>query len=84
MYKDPNRDFTECRAGQRAHKSGIYNAVHFDHRHDHEVIVLRGEEFPDCRTCGRNVRFYQVRAVRHVTHDFDFSGPALRLVKRAS
>jgi hypothetical protein len=84
VNKHLGRNLTECRVGQRAHTSGIYNVVHYDHRADHEVIVMRGEEFPACRTCGQEVRFYQVRGVCHLTHDFDFAGPSLHLLKRAS
>ena len=84
MDTHSGRNPAERRVGQMAHISGIYKVVHFHHRHDHEVIVIRGEEFPACRTCGREVRFYQVRAVCHLTHDFDFAGPGLQLRKRAS
>jgi hypothetical protein len=76
-----NRTLFPRRAGQMAPETGIYSVVHLEHRHDHKVTMIRGEEFPECRVCKSEVSFYLVCAVTHVTHDFDFSGPRLRLLK---
>ncbi len=70
--------------GEFARVSGIYEAVHVKHRPDHEVLVIRGEEFPCCRTCTNSVRFRLVAPVDHVTHDWDFAGPALRVLRGPS
>ena len=61
--------------GQMVPISGIYTAVHQAHRADHQVLAIRGEEFPLCRFCGEEVRFHVARVVPHMTHDFDMAGP---------
>ncbi|HUI84875.1 MAG TPA: hypothetical protein VL240_11660 [Candidatus Binatia bacterium] len=61
--------------------SGIYGVVHDFHRAEHEVLAIRGEEFPLCRVCKGEVRFHVIRVLPHVTHDFDLAGPRLRARK---
>lgn len=60
--------------------SGIYTAVHELHRQPHEVVAIRGEEFPPCRVCKDQVRFYIARPIPHMTHDFDLTGPTGRVI----
>jgi hypothetical protein len=67
--------------GETVPTSGIYSAVHLDHRAPHEVVALRGEEFPVCRLCTTEVRFHIARVLPHMTHDFDLTGPKLRNAK---
>ena len=68
---------TTFRPGQFAPVSGIYFAIHADaHRAPHEVMVIRGEELPTCRTCKSNVVFEVLEVVPHVRHDMDFAGLA--------
>lgn len=69
-------------AGDTVPESGIYHAVHRAHRAPHAVVVLKGEIFPSCRGCGSSVRFELAESVPHATHDWDFAGPNLFLVKR--
>ena len=69
----------EYRAGAAVPTSGIYTAVHELHRQDHEVVAIQGEEFPRCRKCKDDVRFYLACAVLHMTHDFDLTGPDTRV-----
>ncbi len=59
--------------------SGIYTVVHEYHRPNHEVLAVRGDEFPACRVCKSEVRFYVNQVIPHVTHDFDLAGPHLSL-----
>ena len=69
--------------GQIVPTSGIYTAVHLAHRSPHEVVAIRGEEFPSCRACRDEVRFQITHLVPHMTHDFDLTGPASTGEKRA-
>jgi uncharacterized membrane protein len=62
--------------------SGIYTAVHLEHRQPHEVVAIRGEEFPVCRVCDMKVRFRVAHVLPHMTHDFDLTGPQPRALKQ--
>jgi len=76
----PHKDRPQFyRPGQAVPVSGIYIAVHYQHRAQHEVVAIRGEEFPPCRVCKEEVRFYVARSVPHMTHDFDLTGPSSEL-----
>ncbi len=68
-------------AGETVPDSGIYQAIHRGHRAAHTLVALKGELFPVCRACGAKVRFQLIEAVPHATHDWDFAGPNLVLVK---
>jgi len=70
------------RPGQMAPATGVYLVVHNEHRPDHDAVLIRGEEFPSCRTCKAAVRFIVQRQASHITHDFDFAGPNLQIVKK--
>jgi hypothetical protein len=67
--------------GQMVPISGVYTVVHQTHREEHQVIAIRGEEFPLCRVCNDQVRFRVAQLVPHVTHDFDLAGPRLKAPK---
>jgi hypothetical protein len=61
--------------------SGIYLAIHSEHRLPHEISSFEGELFPRCRTCGGRVRFELVHAAEPMNRDWDFAGLTLELVK---
>src|SRR5215831_15923859 len=64
------------RPGELAPITGIYLVIHGTrHRERHEVVIIRGEQLPTCRTCKLNLTFEIVRPISHITHDWDFSGP---------
>jgi hypothetical protein len=68
------------RPGDTASVSGLYRVYHNAHRSDHDVIILAGETFPACRSCGGLVGFDLVEPIEHVAHDWDFTGPNLKLI----
>ena len=70
--------------GDNAPVSGIYTAVHEVHRTQHEILAIRGEQFPSCRGCKDQVRFYLTAPVTHMTHDFDLTGPTGRTSQRSA
>ena len=43
-------------------RSGIYFALHSEHRVVHQVTLIEGEAFPQCRICGERVSFQLWRA----------------------
>ena len=64
------------RPGELAPITGIYLVNHGTrHRERHEVVIIRGEQLPTCRTCKLNLSFEIIRPISHITHDWDFSGP---------
>ena len=67
--------------GERVPQSGVYRVRHRDHREDHPVQALKGEIFPECRKCRREVRFQLWMEADHMTHDWDLAGPAGTLFK---
>ena len=67
--------------GELAPVSGIYRALHREHRADHRVMIIQGDEFPLCRVCQQQVCFELAEGADYATHDWDFAGPNLRLVK---
>jgi hypothetical protein len=53
-------------------ESGIYQVQHYRHRLYHDVIILRGQNFPVCSECGSNVRFRLVKAAPYIEFDRNF------------
>jgi hypothetical protein len=81
MPIEPRRHANAYKPGTMVPISGIYTVVHVAHRPDHQVMAIRGEEFPRCRVCRGDVTFYPSQAVTHLTHDFDLTGPCLQMPK---
>ncbi len=81
MATEPRRDAHNYKPGQLVPISGVYTVVHIAHRQDHEVVAIRGEEFPSCRVCRSNVTFYPTRPITHMTHDFDLAGPCFQILR---
>ena len=72
------------RPGDLAPISGVYRVIHKRaHRADHDALVIRGEELPPCRLCGRDVYFEVGQPTSHLTHDWDFAGPSGLMAARA-
>jgi hypothetical protein len=75
MRSGEDREGRVYKPGDTVPTSGIYTALHVEHRGSHSVVAIRGEQFPLCRRCGENVRFRVARLLPHMTHDFDLAGP---------
>jgi len=71
------RNVRAYKPGQLVPISGLYTVVHQNHRAEHEVLAIRGDEFPACRTCKDEVRFHVAQIVTYITHDFDLAAPRL-------
>ena len=54
-------------------ETGIYEVIHAsDHRAAHEAVMLAGDPFPACDTCGEEVRFRLLRTAPYIFQDEDF------------
>src|SRR5580698_2504809 len=61
------------RCGEVVRQSGIYEVLHDrEHRDAHEVVMISGENFPDCETCKEKVRFRLIRTAPYIFQDEDF------------
>lgn len=60
------------RPGQKVPHSGIYRVQHRSHRAAHPVTAIRGERFPACRSCGKDVSFELLEAAEYVVEERDF------------
>jgi hypothetical protein len=61
------------RSGEVVRQSGIYEVIHDrEHREAHEVVMISGENFPDCETCKEKVRFRLIRTAPYIFQDSDF------------
>src|SRR5690348_4412826 len=60
------------RVGDAITSSGIYRAIHGDHRVAHEITLLSGDVFPRCRKCGKDVIFELVVAAPAANRDRAF------------
>ena len=68
------------RVGERAPESGTYRVIHRGHRDDHNAIVIRGDEFPECRYCKNAARFMLLEQAEYIAHDIDFAGSPLEKI----
>ena len=60
-------------AGETVRQTGIYEVIHDrSHRSPHEVVLLSGDAFPPCDSCGLQVRFRLVRTAPYIFQDEDF------------
>jgi hypothetical protein len=61
------------KTGDPVGQSGIYEVIHAStHRKSHEVVMLKGDAFPACDTCKRDVRFKLIRTAPYIFQDEDF------------
>ena len=76
------RDVRAYKPGQLVPISGLYTVAHQTHRAEHEVLAIRGDEFPTCRICKGEVRFRVLQVFPYITHDFDLAGPRLTVAAK--
>jgi hypothetical protein len=43
--------------GDAVPQSGVYRVLHKEHRAAHENSFLKGQRFPECKRCKKDVRF---------------------------
>jgi hypothetical protein len=60
------------RFGDSIPASGIYRAIHEDHRLAHEVTLAAGDLFPRCKKCADQVQFVLLQESPAALHDRDF------------
>ena len=58
--------------GEAVPESGVYTVVHEKHRQKHSATIFKGEHFPQCAHCGKNVRFVLLRRSTPISDDIDF------------
>jgi hypothetical protein len=69
----PSPHGPQMHPGDPVRESGIYEVTHGrDHRPAHEVVMLKGTEFPLCDSCDEKVRFRLVRTAPYIFQDGDF------------
>ncbi|MBV9609139.1 MAG: response regulator [Acidobacteria bacterium] len=61
-------------------ESGIYVVTHKQHRPKHHNLLLKGQKFPRCRTCGEAVRFQPLRVAATLPAGDERTEAALLLV----
>jgi hypothetical protein len=59
-------------AGQTVPRSGVYEVSH-PCAEPRRTVFLRGQQFPECVTCGAQVRYRLVRPAPHISEDEDFA-----------
>ena len=64
------------RPGDKVPVTGIYTATHHQHRMQHEVFAVEGDQFPSCRKCAGRTRFALLQAATHIDADRDFAKAA--------
>jgi hypothetical protein len=58
----------EFKSGEKCRRSGVYRVIH-DSGHtslQHQVTVIFGTDFPQCRGCGDQPRFMLVHGAQYV------------------
>jgi hypothetical protein len=64
------------KSGDLVPESGVYTVIHDRHRPNHAATIFKGERFPVCAHCGRQVRFVLIRPAALISEDSDFKqGP---------
>lgn len=61
--------------GETVPESGVYIVMHEHHRERHSATIFKGDRFPQCTRCGRNVRFMLARPAALISEDADFHLP---------
>lgn len=61
--------------GETVPESGVYTVLHAHHRERHSATIFKGDRFPQCARCGKEVRFVLSRLAALISEDGDFHQP---------
>ena len=53
-------------------ESGIYGALHGGSEPPNDIMLVKGDLFPECRQCGQHVRYRLIRGAPYIFEDKDF------------
>ncbi len=70
-----NTDECPYESGDLVTQSGIYAICHADGTRQ-AVVLLRGNRFPECDSCGPEVRYRLLRSAPYIFDDEDFASTA--------
>jgi hypothetical protein len=61
------------RPGEEVPESGVYAVLHHNHRPKHVATIFKGERFPFCAHCKKDVRFLLMHPANVISEDGDFN-----------
>jgi hypothetical protein len=53
-------------------ESGVYGALHLGGEPPNDIMLVKGDLFPECRQCGKQVRYRLIRSAPYIFEDKDF------------
>lgn len=75
-HRQPMPHGPRFKPGDPVAESGIYEVIHGNaHRASHDVVLLKDDPFPECDSCGEEVRFRLIRTAPYIFQDGDFEEP---------
>jgi hypothetical protein len=63
---------TSWLSGEVAESSGLYGVEHIEHPLNDEILIVKGTSLPFCSQCGKSIRFFLVKKIKHIHDDPDF------------
>ena len=53
-------------------ETGVYGVLHSGAEEPGDAMFVKGDMFPECRRCGKQVRYRLVRSAPYIFEDKDF------------